>query len=117
VNVDRRAYSSCDDNDMPGKTHHANGNDPVENGINGTKDIEMKEDAPSPMKGGKGKKVKDGQDEEMTVVVPPSKGSKPSVSLPADKDGDVVMDGPDKTGDDSPVEETVDPVTKAITGT
>lgn len=76
----------------------------------------MKEDAPSSMKGGKGKKVKEGQDEEMTVVVPPSKGSKLSLPPPADDDGDVVMDGSEKTGDGQPAVVKVDPVTQAVSG-
>lgn len=101
---------------MPSKTPHTNGTDPVENGINGTKDIEMKEDAPSSMKGGKGKKVKEGQDEEMIVVVPPSKGSKLSAPPPEDEDGDVLMDESEKTGDDQPAVVKVDPVTQAVSG-
>lgn len=100
---------------MPSKTPHTNGSDPVENGINGTKDVEMKEDTPSSMKGGKGKKIKDG-DEEMTVVVPPSKGSKLSAPLPSDNDSDVVMDESEKSVDVTPVELEVDPVEKAISG-
>jgi 26S proteasome regulatory subunit N3 len=102
---------------MPSKTDRTNGTDPVENGINGTKDVEMKEDAPAPIKGGKGKKVKDGSEEEMTVVVPPSKGSKLSALPPADGDGDVLMDGSETTGEDKPAEVEVDPVEKAVSGT
>lgn len=99
---------------MPSKTPHTNGNKPVENGINGTKDVEMKDDAPNPLKGGKGKKVKEGE-EEMTVVVPPSKGSKLSAPPKKDTDGDVAMDGEVEGEDDSAVK--VDPVTQAISGT
>jgi 26S proteasome regulatory subunit N3 len=100
---------------MPSKTPHTNGTDPVENGINGTKDVEMKEDTPSSMKGGKSKKLKD-TDEEMTVVVPPSKGSKLSATPPPDTDGDVVMNDSEKPADATPVEMEVDPVEKAISG-
>jgi 26S proteasome regulatory subunit N3 len=100
---------------MPSKTPHTNGTDPVENGINGTKDIEMKEDTPSSMKGGKGKKVKD-SDEEMTVVVPPSKSSKLSAPPPPDTDGDVIMNESEKPADASSAELEVDPVEKAISG-
>ncbi|CAG8972119.1 hypothetical protein HYALB_00008124 [Hymenoscyphus albidus] len=99
---------------MPSKTPHTNGNEPVENGINGTKDVEMKDDAPNPLKGGKGKKLKEGE-EEMTVVVPPSKGSKLSAPPQKDTDGDVAMDGEAAGEDDGAVK--VDPVTQAISGT
>lgn len=75
----------------------------------------MKDDAPAPLKGGKGKKVKEGE-EEMTVVVPPSKGSKLSAPPSKDTDGDVVMDGPaDVDGEEG--EEKIDPVAKAVAGT
>ncbi len=67
---------------MPSKTPHrnGNGNKPVGNGVNGTRDVEMKDDAPA-KKGGKGKKVKE-TEEEMTVVVPPSKGTSYQLLLP-----------------------------------
>lgn len=100
---------------MPSKTPHTNGTDPVENGINGTKDVEMKEDTTSSMKGGKGKKVKE-SDEEMTVVVPPSKGSKLSAPPPPDTDGDIIVDDSEKLVDATSAELEVDPVEKAISG-
>ena len=100
---------------MPSKTPHTNGTDPVENGINGTKDIEMKDDAPAPLKGGKGKKAKEGED-EMTVVVPPPKGSKLSAPLAKDDDGDVAMDGAAETNGEDAGAVKVDPVTKAVAG-
>lgn len=101
---------------MPSKTPHTNGTDPVENGngVNGTKDVEMKDDAPAPLKGGKGKKTKEGE-EEMTVVVPPSKGSK-LASLREDGDGDVVMDGAGEGNGEDGAEVVVDPVVKAVAG-
>ncbi|PBP26169.1 proteasome regulatory particle subunit [Diplocarpon rosae] len=96
---------------MPSKTPHTNEDKPSENGINGTKDVEMKDDTPAPLKGGKGKKLKDGE-EEMTVVVPPSKGSKLSVPL-EDNDGDVAMNGDEAiVGEDLAVK--IDPVAKAV---
>ncbi|EPE35984.1 Winged helix DNA-binding protein [Glarea lozoyensis ATCC 20868] len=97
---------------MPSKTPHTNGNEPVENGVNGTKDVEMKDDAPTSLKGGKGKKSKDGE-EEMTVVVPPSKASKLSSSPGKDQEGDVVMEGEEQTAEDDGAVK-VDPVTKAV---
>ena len=100
---------------MPSKTPHTNGNEPVENGVNGTKDVEMKDDAPAPLKGGKGKKVKEGE-EEMTVVVPPSKGSKLSAPPPKDTDGDVAMDGPEEVNGEDAGAVKIDPVAKAVSG-
>lgn len=85
----------------------------MENGINGTKDVEMKDDVPASIKGGKAKKMKEG-DEEMTVVVPPSKASKLSAPPVKDTEGDVPMDG----FEDENVEDAgalkVDPVAKAV---
>lgn len=101
---------------MPGKTPHRNGNDPVENGINGAEDIEMKDDAPNPLKAGKGKKAKEG-DEEMTVVVPPSKGSKLAAPPSKDNEGDVAMDGfVDEEGANSTALK-VDPIAQTVSGT
>lgn len=100
---------------MPSKTPHTNGDKSVENGINGTKDVEMEDNAPAPLKGGKGKKAKEGE-EEMTVVVPPSKGSKLSTPPSKDTDGDVVMDGPEEIVGEDAGAVKVDPVTQAVSG-
>jgi 26S proteasome regulatory subunit N3 len=96
---------------MPGKTPHSNGNEPVENSIRNNQDIDMT-DEKSSMKGKGKKSVKEGED--MTVVVPPSKATKQSSQPPpADAEGDVAMDDPDKAQE---LEVKVDPVTQAITG-
>jgi 26S proteasome regulatory subunit N3 len=94
---------------MPGKTPNGNGKEPVENGgYPGSKDIDMKDESSSSLKG-KGKKgAKDG-DEEMTVVVPISK-KQSSSQTPNDADGDVSMDDADKE------EDKVDPVAQAVSG-
>lgn len=104
---------------MPGKMPHSNGKEPVENGgIRGSQDIEMKDKDDTLKTKGK-KTVKEGED-EMTVVVPPSKASKqsqsqsPSAPPPNDADGDVAMDDSDKVDDG---EVKVDPVVQAVTGT
>ena len=115
LQVKEGAHSFVDDSDMPSKTPHTNGTDPVENGINGTKDVDMKEDTSSSIKAGKGKKVKD-TDEEMTVVVPPSKGSKLSALPPPETDGDVIMGDSEKPLDAATAELEVDPVEKAVSG-
>ncbi|KAK0725451.1 proteasome regulatory subunit C-terminal-domain-containing protein [Lasiosphaeris hirsuta] len=91
---------------MPGKTPDK---EPVENGgYRGGKDMEMKDKDLKP----KGKKsIKDG-DDEMTVVVQPSKASKQaSAPPPNDADGDVAMDDLDKAEDG---QVKVDPIVQAI---
>lgn len=75
----------------------------------------MKDDAPTPLKGGKGKKLKEGE-EEMTVVVPPSKGSKLSAFSQKDTDGDVAMDGVEGANGEDAGAVKVDPVAKAVAG-
>ena len=75
----------------------------------------MKDDAPATLKGGKGKKLKEG-DEEMTVVVPPSKGSKLSAPPPKDTDGDVAMDGGEGVEGEDAGAVKIDPVAKAVAG-
>ncbi|EON98029.1 putative 26s proteasome non-atpase regulatory subunit 3 protein [Phaeoacremonium minimum UCRPA7] len=93
---------------MPGKTPNGNGKEPVENGgYSGSKDIEMKDE--SSLKG-KGKKALKEGDDEMTVVVPPSK-KQSSAPQPNDGDGDVAMDDSDKADDG---EVKVDPVVQAV---
>lgn len=87
---------------MPSKTPRGNGK-PTENGsARSTKETENK---------AKGKKTtdKDG-DEEMTVVVPPSKKQP---NAPADADGDVSMGDEGKDGEG---EVKVDPVAQTIAG-
>ena len=86
---------------------HANGSEPVENGVNGSQDVEMGEES---------KQNKDGDgDEEMTVVVPPSKGSRLSGEPGQEKDEDVSMEGAE--GDDAKAQKVeVDPKVKAVSG-
>ncbi|RDA89092.1 hypothetical protein CP532_2240 [Ophiocordyceps camponoti-leonardi (nom. inval.)] len=87
---------------MPGKTPKGNGDEPVENGVRN--DVDLK-DAKA-----KGKKAtKDGGDDDMTVVVPPSKASK-QPSRSQDADGDVSM-----ADDDADAEAEVDPALQAVT--
>ncbi len=101
---------------MPGKTPRKNGsgNKPVGNGVNGTRDVEMKDDAP-PKKGSKGKKAKE-TEEEMTVVVPPSKGTKLSAPPPKDTDGDVAMDAAEEAQEEDAEAAKIDPVAQAVSG-
>lgn len=90
---------------MPGKTPNSNGNEPLENSLRGnTNDADMKD--------AKGKKASKDGDDEMTVVLPPSKSSKHS-SHPQDADGDVSMDDEDKADDG---EAEVDPAVQTVAG-
>ena len=90
----------------------ANGSDPTENGVNGLEDVEMGEDtAGGPTSSFNASQDRKG-DEKMTVVVPPTKGSRLSGEKGTDKEGDVAMEGDE--GEDA--EPEVDPKTKAIQG-
>ncbi|KAH0427624.1 proteasome regulatory particle subunit [Colletotrichum camelliae] len=83
---------------MPGKTPSRNGKEPLENGVQNNKKDEAKN---------KSKKAAKDGDEEMTVVVPPSK----KAAAPAgDVDGDVEMG--DEGQDEGEVK--VDPVVQAV---
>lgn len=75
--------------------------DPRENGVNGSEDVEMGDDDPAQ------KRDKDG-DDEMTVVVPPSKSK-------SGNDKDVTMEGAEGDEATKP-EDQVDPVEKAAAG-
>src|SRR2546421_4113469 len=73
----KKGVINSENTDMGEDKPQTNGNDLVQNGVNGTsEDIEMDDESTSPVTGAKGKD-KDG-DEEMTVVVPPSKTAKVS---------------------------------------
>lgn len=82
----------------------------MENGVNGTEDVEMAEeveDKPKPHKDG---------DDEMTVVVPPPNSSKLSAEPEKDQEGDVAMDGMQED-EDGTTKDVVDPRVKAVSGT
>ncbi|PGH00431.1 hypothetical protein AJ79_08204 [Helicocarpus griseus UAMH5409] len=86
---------------------------PVENGVNGTEDVEMGDDVAA-NGSAQQKKAREGGDgdEEMTVVVPPSKGSR----LPGEPDQnrtDVAMDEAED-GEQAKPEAQVDPREKAL---
>lgn len=80
----------------------------MENGINGTEDVDMVNDGPEKAKAG----IKEGE-EEMTVVVPPPKSSKLSGEPSKDQEGDITMENTDKSSSVSP---ELDPKAKAIAG-
>ncbi|KAL5356402.1 proteasome regulatory subunit C-terminal-domain-containing protein [Aspergillus floccosus] len=88
----------------------ANGSKPTENGVNGSEDVEMREDsAGAPTSSNTASKDRKG-DEKMTVVVPPAKGSRLSADKGQDQEGDVAMEGAE--GDEK--EPEVDPKVKAV---
>ena len=86
--------------------------EPIENGVNGTDDVDMVDDGPEKVKVGTGK---DGED-EMTVVVPPPKSSKLAGDPGKDAEGDIAMDNTETTEmeNQKPAEE--DPRVKAVAG-
>ncbi|KAJ5219858.1 26S proteasome regulatory subunit rpn3 [Penicillium chermesinum] len=90
---------------------HTNGSKSTENGVNGAEDVEMGEDtAGAPTSSFNSRKDRHG-DEKMTVVVPPTKGSKTS-KTGQDKDEDVTMEGAED--EDAEQTEPEDPAVKAI---
>ena len=94
--------------DMSGDKPKTNGVEPTENGVNGVEDVEMSDEKTPVPKSGSGKEGED----EMTVVVPPSKGSKLIPERSEDADGDVTMDPTPEIVESS----EADPATKAIAG-
>ncbi|KAI4124654.1 MAG: hypothetical protein LQ338_004693 [Usnochroma carphineum] len=86
-----------------------NGAEPVENGVNGTEDVDMVDEGQEPMK------AKGDVDEEMTLVVPPPKSSKLSGEQGKDQQGDITMDNPEQPEPGQEGAEKVDPKVKAVT--
>lgn len=96
---------------MSGDKPHLNGRDTAEGNAKESEDVEMEEGTDPGQ--AKGIKRKDG-DEEMTVVVPPTKSSKTPGAPQKDIQGDVAMNG-DTEADDGAVDEAVvDPREKVI---
>jgi 26S proteasome regulatory subunit N3 len=99
---------------MGGDQPQTNGSDPIENCVNGTEDVEMGDDAANGPRSPKQDRDGDG-DEEMTVVVPPSKGPRLS-GEPDQERPEVTMDGIEE--DDSKKSEgEIDPREKTVSGT
>ena len=93
--------------DANGDQPQTNGTEPIENGINGSEDVDMLDDASERVKVGK-----DGED-EMTVVVPPPNSSKLSGEPVIDAEGDLSMEATDSS-ESAGVE--ADPRAKAVAG-
>ncbi|KAL1961515.1 hypothetical protein VTN77DRAFT_1656 [Rasamsonia byssochlamydoides] len=87
--------SAANSNNSSGDQPHANGSDPVENGVNGVEDVEMEEN----------------------TAVPPSKGSRlsgpPAQENKKDQEGDVSMEGTEEK-ETQETEPEVDPRAKAV---
>jgi len=90
-----------------GDQPQTNGAERIENGVNGTEDIDMVDDGPEKVKIGK-----DGED-EMTVVVPPPNSSKLSGEHGKDDEGDVAMENTE-TAETAGAD--IDPRVKAVAG-
>ena len=88
---------------------HTNGTEPVENGVNGSEDIDMVDDGPETVKIG----TEVGGEDEMTVVVPPPKSSKLSGEPSKDEEGNIAMENTDKSDGVTP---ELDPKAKAVAG-
>lgn len=95
--------------EITGSKQQANGTDHVENGVNGTEDVDMLDEAHEQ------EKVNGDADEEMTVVVPPSKSSKLSSEHGKDPEGDNMMDDAEKPDAGLEEAENIDPQAKAVT--
>lgn len=88
---------------------HTNGTEPVENGINGTEDVDMVDEGSEKVKVGTNKEGED----EMTLVVPPPKSSKLSGEPNKDEEGDVAMENTNKSDN---ISSELDPRAKAVAG-
>ncbi|KAL8713974.1 MAG: hypothetical protein Q9220_002120 [cf. Caloplaca sp. 1 TL-2023] len=91
-----------------GSKPQTNGTDPVENGVNGTDDVDMVDEGQQPVK------ANGDADEEMTVVVPPPKSSRLSGEHGNDPSDDTAMDGADQKDAGKGEPEEADPKVKAI---
>ncbi|KIV82434.1 hypothetical protein PV11_04549 [Exophiala sideris] len=97
---------------MSGDKPHTNGTDPSKKGADGSQDVEMKEQSQNSKKASKPNKDKDG-DDEMTVVVPPPKGS--SAPTAPDKATEADLTNGAVDGEEAKEAETpVDPQEEAI---
>lgn len=79
--------------------------------MNGTDDVDMVDEGPEAVK------ANGEADEEMTVVVPPLRNSKPSGEQDKDTNGDITMDNADKVENGEEEAQQVDPKIKAVSGT
>ena len=111
----RKGLNSATKDTTNGDQPHLNGSEPIENGIDSVDEPELNDQQHTSAALKKSDKDKDG-DEEMTVVVPPSKAFKNSDDLKKDEEGDTAMNG--TLDPESKVfDDVVDPQAKAVDGT
>ncbi|KAL9004578.1 MAG: hypothetical protein Q9188_002623 [Gyalolechia gomerana] len=100
--------STSSGKESTGSKQQTNGTDPVENGVNGTEDVDMVDE------GHEQEKANGEADEEMTVVVPPSKNPKLSSGHGKDPEGDNMMDDSEQPEPGPEEAEKIDPMAKAV---
>ncbi|KAL8739878.1 MAG: hypothetical protein Q9184_008555 [Pyrenodesmia sp. 2 TL-2023] len=93
-----------------GSKPQTNGIEPLENGANGSEDVDMVDEGEEPVE------MNGDVDEEMTVVVPPLKGSKLSGENGSDEQADTTMEISGHTEPAPEDAENIDPKVKAVTG-
>ncbi len=103
--------ASNPDKDSTGSKPQSNGTEAVENGLNGTDDVDMVDEGPETVK------ANGEADEEMTVVVPPPRNPKLVSGQNKDTNGDMTMDNADKLENEEEEAQQVDPKIKAVSGT
>jgi 26S proteasome regulatory subunit N3 len=109
--IARKGSSASQEKDAGSDKRKVNGVENAEKAVNGPEDVEMAEEAADKTSLGK-----DGED-EMTVVVPPPKGSKLPAEPALDAEGDTAMEASQKAAEDAqPGEDVVDPSIKAVSG-
>ena len=99
--------SGKDDN---GGRPQPNGTEPVENGVNGTNDVDMVDEGLETLK------ANGEADDEMTVVVPPPRNSKAISEQDKDTNGDIAMDNTTQEESGEEDVQKVDPKIKAVSG-
>ena len=108
----KRGITNTSAKDMSGDKAKPNGVEPVENGVNGSEDVEMADDEVDKVRSNG---IKEGED-EMTVVVPPPNSSKLAGEPPKDLEGDISMDEIPVTAVEDQSAVIVDPKAKAVLG-
>ena len=105
----KKATANASGKDVNGDKPTTNGTEPVENGVKGSKDVEMTDKVEDHNRQTPGKDAED----EMTVVVPPPNSSKLSGPPVKDLEGDIAMGDADAVAEGP---SAVDPKAKAHAG-
>ena len=91
--LSKKGNTSGSAKEESGDQPQTTGTESIENGVNGSEDVEMDDDGPERVSVGTANEG----DEEMTVVVPPPKSSKLNREPGKDSQGDTTMEGSEKT--------------------